>query len=329
MAKNILFHPYTLLKAVEKTKVPQRRIWQRLFAPVAHAEANDKFALDVIRSPEGVVRSVTVFEPAVKAKQEERDLLYIKAPRLAVKDALTPEDVYNLRAPGVNYLAMETAKRKLARMIQNLKNTLMRTLEWWCAQTLKGQIVDTDGTVLLDYGMPSEHKPVVDWTASGSDPIADIRAWKRLIEDDAGGEIEGFIAFCGHEAMDALLDNQKVVDLIKYQGGDQLAKEGRIVRLAGIGDIIEYNGSFVDDKGNRKRFIDPKAFVLIGTGLDTFDCPYAPHVELSKLNQVATSLIYAKSWLEDDPEVLWIKLEARPLPIVRRPGAIVYATVTP
>jgi hypothetical protein len=38
-------------------------------------------------------------------------------------------------------------------------------------------------------------------------------------------------------------------------------------------------------------------------------------------------MFFSKSWTEKDPSGRWIKVESRPLPVLQRPGAIVYAKV--
>jgi hypothetical protein len=132
--------------------------------------------------------------------------------------------------------------------------------------------------------------------------------------------------------MDALINNANLRDLVKAQGGLEMIRKSGIFYLDGI-TIEEYNGSFVDDNGTRQRFIEPNAFALVGEGFDVFDCPFAPVIDFDSPNHVGSSnspsmdkqLFFSKSWVEKDPSTRWIKGESRPLPVLQRPDAVVYA----
>ena len=130
--------------------------------------------------------------------------------------------------------------------------------------------------------------------------------------------------------MTALLNNKKILELLKYTQGPQLLGRAQVVDIAGV-HIVEYNGSFKDSTGTRRRFIEATDFTLIGEGVDVFDFPYARIVDDEDAGGVGNdgkpNLIFSNSWAEKDPSGRWIKVESRPLPVVQRPDAIVWATV--
>lgn len=334
-----LFKIRVLTTAVNAMRAPGRKIFQRHFAGRTHMESSDRLAFEVVSGSEGVLAAVSVFAPATVGAKTGRKTITLEAPRLAEKRFIHTAEMNALRAYGEQQ-RVEMMEQRIRRELTDMRNIHDRTLEFWAAYALRGQILDADlTTVLVDYNLDATHKPTLAggdlWTdAADSDPVADIRTWKQLIEDDSGHEITRWTAWVGSSAMDALLNHTKVRELLQYARGQQIAEEGRIARLAEV-DLLEYNSSFVDTGGSRKRFVPATGFILVGEGEDVFDCPYAPVVDDDAPGGVGNigeggqgQLFFSKSWQEKDPSGRWIKAETRPLPVVMRPDAIVFATVT-
>jgi len=73
---------------------------------------------------------------------------------------------------------------------------------------------------------------------------------------------------------------------------------------------------------------------LIGFCADLVDVPYAPIVDddapggVGNIDAKGSGVLYfSKAWPEKDPSGRWIKAETRPLPVLQRPGAVIYAKV--
>jgi hypothetical protein len=337
-----LFKVRTLTAAINAMKAPGRRVYNRLFAPREHMELSDRLAFDIITGSEGILKSISVDAAAVVTTKTGMKTVTMTAPRLAQKRFIKTADLNAARAFG-NQMAVATMKNRLAREQKDMRGIMDRTLEFWAVNALKGQILDSDlSTVLVDYNVNATHAPVLtasgDWEAvwtdtTNSDPIRKIRGLKRLIEDDCSAAITGWLAYLGYEVMDALLQHQGVLEFLKYDQGSQMAENGRIKRLAEV-ELEEYNGSFIDDEGTRRRFVGSDEFLLVGLCDDIVDCPYAPVVDSKAPNGVGNitskgqgELYFSKSWEEEDPSGRWVKAETRPLPALQRPDAIVDATV--
>lgn len=97
-----------------------------------------------------------------------------------------------------------------------------RLTEWMVWQALQGQLILTypqGGTVVVDYGFPSGHKPVLTgtnaWTdTTNSDPVVDIQAWSEKLADDSG-----FFARHLHmtsKTYDLLIRNTKIKNMINF-----------------------------------------------------------------------------------------------------------------
>ncbi|MEW6265310.1 MAG: major capsid protein [Thermodesulfobacteriota bacterium] len=332
-----LFKIRALTAAVNKMVAPARRIYNRYFQPKEHLEPTDRLAFDIITGSERLLGNISVVAPATVTGKTGRQTVTMTAPRLSHKRVIHASDLNALRAYG-QQTQVELMATRLAIEQRDMRNMVDRTMEYWACGALKGQIYDADlSTVLVDYGMAATHTPTLTgtnlWTNASSKPVERLRSYMKTIEDDSYATITGWEAWVGSSVMDALLSHSAVLDLLKYQGGVQIAETGRISLLAGV-RIEEYNASFTDSEGNRKRMIDEDRILLIGLCDDLVDTPYAPIVDHKAPGGVGNTdangagvMFYSASWEEEDPPGRWIKVEARPLPVLQRPGAVIYAKV--
>ena len=324
-----LFTTRTLTTAINKMGKAGRRMFQRHFAGKLRYSVDSQLQFDIVTGNQGILKNITVHEPAPIGKKTGRATVTLEAPRIAEKRIIHVAEINKLRAYGA--MGAETMKQRIAREQFDLRIEFDRTIEYWASQAIRGKILDADlSTVLVDYGLPSTHLITLTgtdkFTDAASKIIKTLRAWKQLIEDDSMAEISGFQCWCGSKVMDALLDNTKILELMKYTVGAQIARSARIAELAEI-KFDEYMGSFIHTDGSRKRFLAENELILIGEGPDVFDCPYTAQL-IENLFQVgqAPPLFYSKSWKEEDPEGRWIYGESRPLPILKRPECVIVAT---
>jgi hypothetical protein len=332
-----LFLVRVLTAAINAMKAPSRKIYNRLFQPREHLEPSDLLEFDIITGSQKIMKNLSIYAPAEVRDLTGRKTITMKAPRLSQKRFIAVAVLNALRQLG-GKVAVEQMKTRIAREQKDIRGEFDRTLEFWAANALKGKIYDSDlSTVLVDYGVDTTHKPALEgddlWTSANSDPIAKIREFKLLIEDDCSASIDAWVAFLGYEVMDALLSHEAVRDFLKYDKGSQMAENGRIQKLAEV-ELNEYNASYIDNSGTRKRFINSDEFLLIGICEDVVDTPYAPVVDADAPGGVGNTdaegngvLFFSKAWDEKDPSGKWIKGEARPLPVLQRPDAVVDATV--
>ncbi|BBO80175.1 hypothetical protein DSCO28_07410 [Desulfosarcina ovata subsp. sediminis] len=331
-----LFKIRTLTAAVNAIKAPSRRVYNRIFAPYENMQPSDRLAFDVISGSEKLLSNISIYAPATVDDKTSRKTITLTAPRIANKRFVATAELNAYRqfgGPGVQMMMDRIATEQ-----KDMRGKHDRTLEFWAVNALKGVIYDSDlSTVLVDYNVDATHTPTLTgadlWTDAASDPIAKIRAWKKLIEDDSAAAIEAWVAFCGSGVMDALLGNTAVRELLKYDKGSQMAENGRIQRLAEV-ELDEYNGSYVDASETRQRYIGSDEFLLVGICDELAQVPYAPVVDDDAPGGVGNIgegergvMFFSKSWKEQDPSGRWIKCESRPLPVLKRPGAVVDATV--
>lgn len=328
-----LFKVRVLTGAVNEMRTPGMVIYDRLFRGREHMEMSDRLAFDLISGSEGVLPNISVQAPATVTNKVVRSTVTLTAPRLAQKRFISMADLNALRAYG-SQQAVEQMSTRVAREQQDMVNEVNRTIEYWASGALRGVIYDADGTTeLVNYSVNGTHTTALTgtalWTNAASSPINRIRAYKKLIEDDSGVAITGWVAFMGSSVMDALLTHTSVLDLIKYTNGQLLAQNGRLGVLAEV-ELVEYNASYVDSTGTRKRFVEEDHILLVGMCSDLTDVPYAPIVDDAAGgvgNGGAGQMMFSKSWAEQDPSGRWIKVESRPVPVLQRPDCVVYAKV--
>lgn len=332
-----LFKIRTLTAAVNAMTAPAMKVYNRIFRAKEHLEPSDRLAFEVISGSQKILKNISIYAPATVTDKTGRKTITLTAPRLSTKRFIHTAELNSLRAYGQE-IGTEMMMSRIAREQKDMRNEHDRTLEFWACNALKGVIYDSDLTTeLVDYGVDATHKPTLTgtalWTNASSNPIETIRGYRRLINDDSNAAITGFLAFLGQAAMTALLKNTAVLNLLKYGKGQTIAENEDIARLAKT-EIVEYDGSFLDDAGSRQRFIGDDYMLLIGLCDDLVDVPYAPVVDDDAPGGVgnvgqngAGVMFFSKSWKEQDPSGRWIKAEARPLPVLQRPGAVVYAKV--
>lgn len=326
-----IFKTRALTEAVNALHPVPTTILDNVFARKSR-QITDRFAWDVRTNSRKVLKSLKVSEEATVQNIQGRTTLTCEGPRFAEKALIKASDLNQLRAFG-SQAGAQMLSDMVAENLLNLRGMIDRTREFMACKALTGTVVDADGTTLVTYSLGTGHSPVLagvnKWDDDQANPLVNIRAWKKLIATDVGGTVDRFVAFCGTDAMDALLSSPAVAELMKYVSGSQIAEKGRIARLAEV-DIVEYFGVY-DNAGTITDMIAADKFVLVGVSDQNAAELFAPCVDLRDPEGVgsgkAAAMFFSKSWEQEDPSGRWIKVEARPLPVLYKPSCVVYADV--
>lgn len=121
-----------------------------------------------------------------------------------------------------------------------------------------------------DYGIPAEHKKTatVSWATPTTDIIADIQAWKQIIEDETGTAPTR--AVCSRKTFGYIRNNEKIrKSLYPANDGigmvtDKIVKD--FVLEATDVDIVVYTKKYKDEAGAVKPYIADDTFVLFPEG---------------------------------------------------------------
>ncbi len=326
-----VFTPRQLSMAVNLMKPAPTKVLDTVFSRKKR-QLTSVFEWDVKEATGQLLANISTAAPATVRGGIGRKNVTCSAPRFAEKELITAADLENMRKFGSG-TETELLKERIGDEQFDMRQRVDLTREYMAVKALSGQVVDKDGTVLVDYNLPAANKPTLTgtalWTDAASDPVKNIRAWKKLIVQK-GGPTSGFAAFCGGGAMDALINNANARELLQYAAGKQIAEEGRIARLAGV-NIDEYDGTYTDDAGAMHDLIPDGVFALVGIGPQVAAELFAPVVDLDAAAGVGkgkkADVFFSKMWDVKDPSGKWIKVEARPLPVFFQPLCVVWATV--
>lgn len=326
-----LFKTRVLTREVNKIKGPPSLILQKVFG-YKERQVGSQFAWDIVSGSDKLLGNLKTSDAATIAVGTGMRTVTCSAPRFAEKRFFSAALLEDIRATGTQS-ANELIQQRIAKNLRDMTGKATRTREFQAAKAITGQVVDKNGTVLVDYNFTAAQKPVLTgtdlWTDASSDPMQKMRGWKKQINQLVGG-VDTFYAFCGTGAMDALINNTNARELLKYTVGDQIAKMGTMSNLAGI-ELIEYDGSYTTDADVVTDLIPNDAFILVGVSMDTAAELYAPVIDLKDPSGVGknrkASMFFSKSWEVEDPSGRFLKVECRPLPVLYRPECIVFATV--
>lgn len=325
------FSPLVLTLAVNKMQPVKTPVLDTVFTRKKRS-LTTPFAWDLKNPSNLLLESIAVDAEATVRDGQGMKHLTCQAPRFSEKVLITAAQLNEMRRFGKSN---ETAllKETVAEEQADLRRSFDLTREFMACKALSGVVVDKNGKTLVDFGLPAAHKPALAgaalWSDDASEPITNIRAWKKLINRACGGGVTSWNAFSGTAAMDALIENPSVQDKLKYTSGSQIAEEGRIARLAKV-DIEEHGGSYVDETNTVHDMIPDDVFALVGIVSDGAAELYAPPVDLDAPGGVGkgkqADIFFSKMWDVKDPSGKWIKVEGRPLPVLTR-VVVVYATV--
>ncbi len=317
------FKARALTMAVNKMKPVVTRVLDVVFKKKKR-QLSGVFSWDVRTATNQLMESIAVSAEATVRGGIGRANVTCNAPRYAEKELIAASDIAEMRKFG-DAAVPELMKERIGEEQSDMKSNTDLTREFQAVKALEGKVVDKNGKVLVDYKFPASMKPVLAgtalWTHADSDPIANIRSWKRLINKMSGTVVSGFHAFCGEDAMTALINNEKALEKLKYIAGQQIAEEGRIARLGGT-EIEEYFGVYTDSSGTFHDMIPSNVFALVGLVPDGAAELYAPVIDLEAPGGVGkgkkADMFFSKMWNSKDPSGKWIKVESRPLPALFR-----------
>ncbi len=241
----------------------------------------------------------------------------------------------DLRNPGTQ-TRQRIAEDTVGRELLALSQLLDRQDEFMIARALQGSLtVKIDGLAhTIDYGFSNTHKPTVGsgiplaWSDLAADVLKDIQEWKRLIAEDSGYQASD--VWCSTETIQKLIKNDFVQSYFAStpQGVEALTR-GVIGQFMGL-TWHAYDGTYKDSAGVLQRFI-PKDVCIVCPGPDMEwgfwreGSDVVPTDDKRNIQEVVGK--YAYSTINENPASIALYTGYRRLPIVRKPDALVVATI--
>ena len=330
-------HWKVMTDAINQIKAVPRLLQDLVFKD-RNTNPADTIEVDVIVGNETLAPFVTDVEggrPIAGTSRKER---VIKTPRIRPKKSLTAKDLYTERGAGVPpYVpngagSLEAAKEeKVARELKDLRDTIDRRIEWMCAQALTGTLTVTQDNIAftVDYLVPAAHKITLAagdrWNETTADVKANITTAADLIKDAIG--IPADLVICGKDAAASLLarvtddkwfyENSARLDPL---GGFRWEASPSFLGRAGGLDFYRYGDTY-DDGGSPADFIGADKVYVIATNA-RISIEFGNILDL-KAGANVMAEYFAKTWEVEDPSVMYMLAESRPLPVLWQPEAVV------
>lgn len=303
--------------------------------------------IDLIVGKRKIAPFVRRGAPAIVVDKLGQKTSFVEPPSIRLKKELDPEDLIFTRQPGAGVYvvgnegdAIQKAQQaKIAEELKDLQDRSIRTEEWMSCQALAGgfSYSGDDFSFTIDFQMPSANKPTLEggkkWDQyETATPLADIRAWKKLIQQKTG--ITPTKATMTEDIFECAMKCDEVKEWCKqhnFKRGEVKTHEnvfkGGAEKVATIDNVewYVYNEQYTDKEGVDQNMIPADRFVLAAT--TSKNVRHYGAIHDLKAGAKVKAQYFSKMFEQDDPSALWLLIDTHPLPTPHQPETIVYAKV--
>lgn len=249
-----------------------------------------------------------------------------------------------IRTPG--QIAAANAERAVMRELRDLNTRVDNRVELSIWQALTGTLVVSDDELgniaTVDYKFLPSHKPspTASWeTATPKQIVADVKAWKRLIEWDGG--VKATEAWTSNEVLDWIFDafatrgdagsNFAGAALLSDRMKEQYFSSGTLPTFLNLN--WQVNDSVYDPTGSAygpnptnpsedTRFLNENSLILgnftEGRPIELIEGSVADFdASLQRTGK------FAKNWRDEDPSAIWYLIAYSFLPVILKPEQFV------
>ncbi|MBK6423881.1 MAG: major capsid protein [Gemmatimonadetes bacterium] len=331
-----VFSTDVLLGVVEGLKTPNPALLERYFPTIQQSEA-EQIHFDTIKSRRRIAPFVS---PLVAGKVVESQgwkantfsPAYIKDKR-----RFDPDKPFK-RIAGEQIGGRLTPQQRLdaylATELDDQVNMVTRRLEVMASEALRTAKVTVTGegygTVVVDFGRDPALTPAAlagtdKWTDPGSTPLDDLQDWSDLVLEKSGTTpvdvvmgVAAWKAFRTHDTVAKRLDVLRIQNNGIDVGAQQI--EGLTPRGTIDGfNIWTYGGWYEDPDTGAVTPIWPADIVGMASALVEGVRAFGG-IKDPKAGAPGRALL-PKMWIEEDPAVTWLMLQAAPLVVPTRPDA--------
>lgn len=300
---------------------------------------------DVLRGSRAVARYNVVNSEANIVDRLGRSHETASFVHLREKKIFDPTTLQWVRTPGE--IARVNAERAVMREIRDLNTRFDNRVELDIWQALTGSLVIEDQNLgrlaTIDYKFLASHlpSPTASWaTATPKQIVADIKAWKRLIDRDGG--VKAVEAWTSEEVLSYIFDSFATTGATNFPGANLLSdrmKEqyystgmlpGFMNLQWNINDsVYDATGSAYtanpDNPGDQTEFLNPDSIIM---GNFTENRPIELIEGLVADHDAPANYTgkFAKTFREADPSELQYLMAYSYLPVITRPEQIVSVT---
>lgn len=265
--------------------------------------------------------------PGTPKTNTRRKMETFSAIHLPQTVSLMADEVQGARAFGTES-ELEVAQDLLNEKADIAIRDLDVTLEWQRLGAIKGQVLDADGTTVLEdmfvkFGVAQNTLNFV-FSDVTLEVAASLRALKRLIEDELGAlTYKEIRVFCGYLWFEALIKHTSVKEAYRlYQNSSVLRADNR------EGFLFSENVVFEEYRGKvgSIAFVDDNEAYAVPMGVpDLFIARYAPANYMETVNTKGLPR-YMKVRTADWDKGVEAEIQSNPIHICTRPRAVVKLT---
>lgn len=339
-----IFTTRAMLAALEMMLPPKTFLLDTFFSETNQSDT-EYVDIDIIRHKRRLAPFVIPVAEGKLLERQKYDTKTVKPPYIKPKMQTQAADLLTRNMGSSIYETQPIEQRaaaRLARDMQDLQNSITRRQEWMASQALTTGTIPIVGegvNATISFGAKASHQVVLagnalwsNYTAAPvSDPLANLRAWKRQCAQDSGlvpdVAVFGYSVvdtFLGHPGVQNYLNNRRIfsaqVDVSLLPDG--VTYIGRVEDL----DIYEYDEWYVRDSDNTEQPMIPSNLVILGSTRARAIRQYGAILDLDA-GGIAALNYFPKSWRTPDPSVQWVMLQSAPLTVPHQIDSFLYAQV--
>lgn len=337
-----IFQTRSMVRALEERRAPRTFLIDTFF-PETETSDTETVDIDVIRNKRKLAPFVTPLKQGKLVERQKFQTKSFKPAYVKPKMMTSAAELLTQRQMGEPLYATQTPEQRaaaqLAKDLAEMDDQIIRREEWMAASAMdtgtihvKGEGVD----VVVDFGMSASHKVTLAggdlWTDTvNSDPIGDLRAWKKLVSKDSG-LVPTDVIF-GEDVVTAFLNHPKVKDYFdnrRFQVGNvNMSSDGQPDGVTLIANNVEglniwsYDEWYVDDDTGVETAMVPADKVWMASRRARAVRHYGAIKDL-KAGLVPLRR-FPKSWEEEDPSVRWVMVQSAPLVVPHQIDAFLSA----
>ncbi len=281
--------------------------------------------------------------PATPALPRTSKTYFIEVPHFPELDLITPEDIQDILIQMQDVKRLTTVEEEVSKRLMDIKFNHDITREWLRANALQGNLVDGNSQNLLNYYTVFGISPTqVDFTlgTNSTDMNAKCQAvWQSITANLRGEVMTGIEAIVDPTFFERFVTHPNVVQY--YLNAEQAIQLAMLVRRERQGNMWgrefefgrilfrEYYGTAPVKSSPTATSLTSTPFWAANTGTayprgtrKMFRTYNAPAHDLRFANTKGNE-IYVSPRILPHGEGIELKSESNPLPIVRRPEALV------
>lgn len=323
-----IYETRTMLQAIEQS-IPAHSFLRDTFFPRIETVPTETVEIDYKKGKREMAPYVSPRIGGKILKRQGFTTKSYKVPKIAPERLLTIDNI-SQRGMGENMYSSRTPDERAADLLvkdlDELDQSILRREEWACREVLlngkilmKGEGIEQE----VDYNFTNiaTLSGTGLWTAAESDPMADLKKYRRKIIQKTG--IAPDTVVMSSDAVDAFLANAKVQEMFDKRhinvGEITPSIESPAVTFVGkinsLGlEIYSYDEWFVDDDKEDKPILPEGSVLIASRGMNKMIYGAVTQIEDNGFVTYEATRV-PKVWDDKNNDIKNVRISSRPLPI--------------